>query len=179
VAQIKFQETKLSGAYIIDIEPFEDERGLFARAWCRKEFEVLGLNAGIMQANISKNRRRGTLRGLHWQQQPYAECKLLRCTRGSIFDVIVDLRPESDTFKAWIGVELNEENHRMLLVPENFAHGFQTMEDNTEVFYQVTQFYTPEAERGARYDDPAFKIDWPLAVTALSGKDAEWQPFGS
>ena len=176
---MKFQETKLAGAYVIDIEPFEDERGLFARAWCQREFEALGLGSGIVQANISQNKQSGTLRGLHWQQRPYAECKLLRCTRGSIFDVIVDLRPDSDTFKSWIGVELTEQNHRMLLVPEEFAHGFQTLEDNTEIFYQVTQFYTPEGERGARYDDPAFTIEWPLAVTALSEKDAGWKPFDS
>ena len=176
---MKFRETELSGAYIIDIEPFEDDRGLFARAWCRKEFEAHGLNPSIVQANISKNRHRGTLRGLHWQRDPYAECKLLRCTRGSIYDVIVDLRPESDTFKSWVGVELTEENHRMLLVPENFAHGFQTLQDNSEVFYQVTQFYTPGAECGARYDDPAFAIDWPQDVSAISEKDEGWIPFDS
>lgn len=174
---MKFSETQLSGAYIIDIEPFEDDRGLFARAWCQNEFEAHGLSFAMKQANISQNRKRGTLRGLHWQRPPYPECKLLRCTRGSIYDVIVDLRRDSDTFKSWIGVELSEQNHRMLLVPEYFAHGFQTLEDNSEVFYQVTEFYTPDAERGARYDDPAFAIDWPLDVTAISEKDSGWNPF--
>jgi dTDP-4-dehydrorhamnose 3,5-epimerase len=175
---VKFKETELSGAYVIDIDPFEDERGLFARAWCQREFEVHGLSSAIVQANISQNKKRGTLRGLHWQRQPHAERKLLRCTRGSVYDVIVDLRRDSDTFKSWLGVELTEQNHRMLLVPEDFAHGFQTLEDNSEVFYQVTQFYTPDAECGARYDDPAFAIDWPLDVSAISEKDAGWNPFG-
>lgn len=175
---MKFRETELPGAYIIDIEPFEDDRGLFARAWCQKEFEAHGLSSSIVQANISQNRKRGTLRGLHWQRQPYAECKLLRCTRGSVYDVIVDLRRDSDTFRSWVGVELTEQNHRMLLVPEDFAHGFQTLEDNSEIFYQVTHFYTPDAECGARYDDPAFAIDWPLDVTAISEKDVGWNPFG-
>jgi dTDP-4-dehydrorhamnose 3,5-epimerase len=179
VVAVKFQETKLSGAYIVDIEPLVDDRGLFARAWCQREFEALGLNADFVQANVSRNSKRGTLRGLHWQQRPYAECKLVRCTKGAIFDVVVDLRPESDTFKSWAGIELTEQNHRMLLVPEDFAHGFQTLEDDTEVFYQVTQFYTPEAERGALFDDPAFGIDWPLAVTSMSDKDAGWEPFDS
>ena len=168
---MKFRETELPGAYIIDIEPFEDDRGLFARTWCQREFEAHGLSSSIVQANISQNRQRGTLRGLHWQRQPYAECKLLRCTRGSVYDVIVDLRRDSDTFRSWVGVELTEQNHRMLLVPEDFAHGFQTLEDNSEIFYQVTQFYTPDAECGARYDDPAFAIDWPLDVTEISEKD--------
>jgi dTDP-4-dehydrorhamnose 3,5-epimerase len=177
VAAVKFKETELSGAYVIDIDPFEDERGLFARAWCQREFEVHGLSSAIVQANISQNKKRGTLRGLHWQRQPHAERKLLRCTRGSVYDVIVDLRRDSDTFKSWLGVELTEQNHRMLLVPEDFAHGFQTLEDNSEVFYQVTQFYTPDAECGARYDDPAFAIDWPLDVSAISEKDAGWNPF--
>ncbi len=176
---MKFRETELSGAYIIDIEPFEDDRGLFARTWCQREFEAHGLSSSIVQANISQNRKRGTLRGLHWQRQPYAECKLLRCTEGSVYDVIVDLRPDSDTFRSWVGVELTEQNHRMLLVPENFAHGFQTLEDNSEIYYQVTQFYMPDSECGARYDDPAFAIDWPLDVTAISEKDAGWTPFGS
>ena len=177
MASVNFQETALKGAYIIDIDPFEDDRGLFARAWCQKEFEEHGLNTSIVQANISFNKLCGTLRGLHWQRQPFAECKLLRCTKGSIYDVSVDLRPDSSTFKSWVGVELTEENHRMLLVPEDFAHGFQTLQDNTEVFYQVTQFYTPSAECGARYDDPEFKIDWPLEVTAISTKDSDWEPF--
>jgi dTDP-4-dehydrorhamnose 3,5-epimerase len=176
---VKFQETELSGAYIIDIDPFEDERGLFARIWCQKEFEAHGLNSSSVQANVSRSRKRGTVRGLHWQRQPYAECKLVRCTRGAVYDVIVDLRPDSGTFRSWIGVDLTEHNHRMLLVPENFAHGFQSLEDDSEVFYQVTQFYTPDAECGARYDDPAFVIDWPLDVKSISEKDRGWKPFGS
>ena len=174
---MKFSETSLPGAYVIDVERHEDERGWFARAWCRREFENHGLNGSIAQANLSQNRRRGTVRGLHWQVAPYAECKLVRCTRGAIFDAIADLRPDSPTYRSWVGVELTAANNRMLLVPEGFAHGFQTLEDDTQVFYQVTQFYAPESERGARYDDPAFGIEWPLAATEMSQKDLSWDPF--
>lgn len=172
-----FQETKLQGASIIDIKELVDERGFFARGWCKHEFEEYGLVSQVAQANISYNKKKGTLRGLHYQIEPYAETKLIRCTRGAIYDVIIDLRPKSSTYREWIGVELTADNHRMLYVPEVFAHGFQTLEDNTEVFYQVSAFYTPEAERGLRYDDPKFGINWPLEVSMISSKDANWPNY--
>jgi dTDP-4-dehydrorhamnose 3,5-epimerase len=172
-----FIETELKGAYIIEIERREDDRGFFARTWCQKEFEDHGLVARIVQANTSYNRLKGTLRGMHYQHAPHAETKLVRATRGAIYDVIVDLRPESPTYKRWIGVELTADNRRALFVPEGFAHGFQTLEDNTDVSYQVSAFYTPGAEGGLRYNDPAFDIQWPLPVSVVSGKDAAWPDF--
>jgi dTDP-4-dehydrorhamnose 3,5-epimerase len=172
-----FTETRLQGAYLIDIEKREDHRGFFARTWCQHEFGEHGLVARLVQANLSFNRQRGTLRGMHYQTPPYAEAKLVRCTRGAIYDVIVDLRPDSPSFKQWIGVELSAVNYRMLYVPEGFAHGFQTLEDNVEIMYQVTQFYTPEAEGGIRYNDPALGIMLPLEVTVISEKDAAWADF--
>jgi dTDP-4-dehydrorhamnose 3,5-epimerase len=172
-----FTETKLPGAYLIELEKFEDHRGFFARGWCQKEFEAHGLVPRIVQVNISYNKHRGTTRGLHYQVAPYAETKLMRCTRGAIYDVIVDLRPDSLTYMQWLGVELTAENHKMLYVPEGFAHGFQTLADDTEATYQVSQFYTPEAERGARYNDPAFGIKWPLEVQIISDKDKSWADY--
>ncbi len=172
-----FKKTALNDAYIVDIQEISDERGFFARAWCQREFKKHGLTSNIAQANISFNRYKGTLRGLHYQLAPYEEAKLVRCTRGSIFDVMVDLRPASTTYGKWVGAELNAENHRMLLVPEGFAHGFQTLQDDTEVFYQVSEFYTPNAERGTRYDDPTFGITWPLEVSIISDKDASWPRY--
>lgn len=172
-----FQETKLKGAYVIDIQRIEDERGFFARSWCKKEFAAERLVDRVVQANISYNKKKGTLRGMHYQRAPYEEAKLVRCTAGAIFDVIVDLRLESPTYKQWIGVELTSKNHRMLYVPENFAHGFQTLDDNTEVTYHVSQFYTPDAEKGLRYNDPAIAIEWPLEVEAISNKDGSWVDY--
>jgi dTDP-4-dehydrorhamnose 3,5-epimerase len=172
-----FTETDLKGSYIIEPEKREDERGFFARGWCQKEFEDHGLVPHIVQANISYNRKRGTLRGMHYQVAPYRETKLVRCTRGALYDVIVDVRPDSPTYKQWIGVELTADNYKMLYVPEGFAHGFITLEDNTEATYQVTEFYTPGAERGLRYDDPTFAIQWPIPVEVISGKDASWQDY--
>ncbi len=174
---MQFTKTGLEGAFIIDIQEISDPRGFFARGWCQREFEENGITANISQANISFNREKGTLRGLHYQKAPYEEAKLVRCTKGAIFDVAVDIRPDSSTFGKWVGAELTAQNHRMLLVPEGFAHGFQTLEDNTEVFYQVSEFYTPESEGGARYDDPAFGINWPIEVSVLSDKDANWPPI--
>lgn len=174
---MRFTETKLPGAYIIDVEPHHDERGFFARGWCQREFEDHGLVASIVQVNISTNERAGTLRGMHFQLQPHAETKLVRCTKGALFDVIIDLRPDSPTFMEWTGVELSAENHRMLYVPEDFAHGFLTLEDGTEAIYQVSEFYTPGAERGIRYDDPAFEVEWPHAVEVISDKDRAWPDF--
>ena len=166
-----FTETKLPGSYIIDIKKLEDERGFFGRSYCQHEFAELGLNTNPVQANVSFNKKKGTLRGLHMQVAPYSETKLVRCTRGAIWDVIVDVRPDSATYKKWIGVELTADNYRMLYVPEGFAHGFITLEDNTEIFYQITQFYTPGTERGYRWNDPAFAIQWPLAPIMISEKD--------
>jgi len=173
-----FKETPLSGAYVIDIQAMTDSRGWFARGWCKKEFDDHGVTSRLVQANLSQNTKKGTLRGLHYQLAPHEEAKLVRCTRGSVFDVAVDLRRDSSTYCQWFGVELTDRNHRMLLVPEGFAHGFQTLTDDTEVFYQVSQYYTPGAEQGARYDDPAFEIDWPLPVDVISDKDASWEAYG-
>lgn len=172
-----FIETELKDAYIIDIERREDPRGFFARTWCQQEFSAHNLTTMIAQANMSYNRQKGTLRGMHYQRPPYAETKLVRCTRGAIYDVIIDLRPDSPSYKRWIGVELTADNRRALFVPEGFAHGFQTLEDHSDVMYQVSQFYTPGAEGGIRYDDPAFGIEWPIEVAVISEKDAGWTDF--
>ena len=174
-----FTETKLRNAYIVEIEEVRDHRGFFARSWCMKEFESQGLNSSLAQVNISCNARKGTLRGMHYQVAPYGETKLVRCTGGAIYDVIIDLRQDSPTYMHWTGVELSAGNYKMLYVPENFAHGFQTLEDNTEVTYQVSQFYTPGAEQGIRYDDPTFEIQWPLDIGAISDKDANWPNYSS
>jgi dTDP-4-dehydrorhamnose 3,5-epimerase len=174
-----FEETILKGAFIIKLEQFGDNRGFFARAWCQKEFGKLAIENRIAQANLSFNLRKGTLRGMHYQVSPYEETKLVRCFRGAIYDVIVDLRPSSLTYRKWIGVELTDQNRWALFVPQGFAHGFQTLEDQTEVFYQVSEFYTPGAERGARYNDPAFGIEWPLPVSVISDKDAAWEDYQS
>jgi dTDP-4-dehydrorhamnose 3,5-epimerase len=171
-----FTETKLEGAYIIDLDRREDGRGFFARAFCQHEFEEHGLNPVIAQANVAFNSRRGTMRGMHFQSPPAAETKLVRCTRGAILDVIVDLRPESDTYLEHISVELTAENGRALYVPERFAHGYQVLEDATETSYQVGEFYAPNTEGGLHHDDPALAIKWPLAVTEISDKDRVW-PF--
>lgn len=174
---MKFYEIGLRNAYLIDLEERVDERGFFARAWCMREFEENGLLPRMVQANISFNKNKGTLRGMHYQIAPYHEAKLVRCTRGAIFDVIIDLREGSPTFKNWFGVELNEHNRKMIFVPEGFGHGFQTLVDNTEVFYQVSEFYTPSAEKGLRYNDPVIRVDWPLPVSTISGKDASWPDY--
>ncbi len=172
-----FTETQLTGAYIIEIEKLKDNRGFFARSWCQNEFEKHGLNARIVQANVSYNKKKGTMRGMHYQKAPYEETKLVRCTRGAIYDVIIDLRPTSPTFTQWIGVELTAGNYKMLFVPENFAHGFQTLTDDSEVIYQVSQFYTPGSESGIRWDDPAFKINWPVEIQVISDKDKSWSNY--
>ena len=172
-----FEEATLSGAYSIELEKRGDERGFFARAWCRREFEELGLNTAIVQANISRTQERGTIRGMHMQVAPAAETKLIRCTRGSIFDVIIDLRKDSPTYTQWFGAELTQDNYKMLYVPEDFGHGFITLEDDCEVTYLVTQFYTPGAEGGIRWNDPAFNIEWPLEPAVLSEKDAAHPDF--
>jgi dTDP-4-dehydrorhamnose 3,5-epimerase len=172
-----FTETKLRGAFIIDVGRVEDERGFFARTWCQREFEAHGLCARVVQCNTSFNKHKGTLRGMHYQAAPYAEAKLVRCTRGAIYDVIIDLRPDSPTLKGWVAAELTEDNRRMLYAPEGFAHGYQTLEDNTEVFYQMSQFYVPEYARGVRWDDPAFKISWPVEKHIISERDQAFPDF--
>lgn len=169
-----FTETKLKGAFIIDMERREDNRGFFARAFCQKEFAAHGLKQNIAQANVAFNRKRGTLRGMHFQIPPAAETKLVRCTRGAIIDIIVDLRPESPTYLDHVAVELTADNHRALYVPERFAHGYQVLRDSTETSYQVGEFYTPGLEGGLRYDDPGLRLQWPLPVTEISEKDTKW-----
>src|SRR5712691_10683153 len=172
-----FVETKLAGAFIIEIDARQDSRGFFARAFCLREFTDRGLKPLIAQANIAFNNRKGTLRGMHFQFPPAAETKLVRATRGSIVDIIVDLRPESPTYLEHIAVELSAQNHRVLYVPERFAHGYQVLEDVTETSYQVGEFYTPGAEGGLPYSDPALGLTWPLPVAEISPKDAAWRPL--
>lgn len=175
---MRFHETQLKGAYIIELEKREDDRGFFARSWCTQEFKDQGLNSNLVQCNISFNRQRGTLRGMHYQAPPHEETKLVRCTRGAIFDVIIDIRPESPTFKQWVAFELAAENRKMLYIPEGMAHGFQTLEDKTEVFYQMSEFYHPQSARGVRWNDPAFEIDWPKAhQRMISDKDQSYLDF--
>jgi dTDP-4-dehydrorhamnose 3,5-epimerase len=166
-----FAETKLKGAYLIDLDKHEDERGFFARSWSSDEFEKHGLNPRLVQCNISFNKKVGTVRGLHYQSSPYQEAKLVRCTMGSLYDVIVDLRSDSSTFKRWFSVELTAQNRRALYVPEGVAHGFQTLVDNTEVFYQMSEFFHPECARGLRWDDPALGIVWPVEEKIISTRD--------
>lgn len=168
---MKFTETSLKGAYLIEPERVEDERGFFARSFCQHEFADHGLISTFVQCNISFNNKKGTLRGMHYQTDPFPETKLVRCTRGKIFDVIIDLRPESVSFKEWFGVELSAQNRSMLYIPNGFAHGFQTLSDEAELFYQMSEFYHPECARGVRWNDGAFAIDWPLAVSMISEKD--------
>ncbi len=170
-----FTETKLQGAYIIDIDRKEDSRGFFARAFCQKEFVAQGLKPVIAQANVAFNHQKGTLRGMHFQYPPAAETKLVRCTRGAILDIIVDLRPESPTYLEHIAVELNEDNSRALYVPERFAHGYQVLRDKTETSYQVGEFYTPGAEGGLPYNDLRLGLEWPLPVSTISEKDQNWR----
>ncbi len=176
-ARMIFAETEVNGAFVIEPERKEDERGFFARTWCRKEFLARGLNPHLAQCSISYSKKKGTLRGLHYQAAPHEEAKLIRCTRGAIYDVILDLRRDSPTFKRWMALKLTPENNRMLYVPEGFAHGFQTLEDHTEVFYQSSEFYHPKFERGVRWNDLTFGIEWPLEVSVISEKDSSLEDF--
>jgi dTDP-4-dehydrorhamnose 3,5-epimerase len=169
-----FTETALPGTFTIDVEPRRDQRGFFARTFCGDEFARRGLPAAFVQCSISFNKQRGVLRGMHYQAEPRPEGKLVRCTRGAIWDVIVDLRPDSSNYRRWVGVELTEENGRAVCAPGGFAHGFQTLVDNSEVFYQMTEFHDPELARGVRWDDPAFGIAWPLPHPILSERDAAY-----
>ncbi len=170
-----FTETKLKGAFVIDVERREDSRGFFARAFCQHEFEEHGLKPIIAQANIAFNNKAGTIRGMHFQFPPVAETKLVRCTRGAILDIIVDMRPESPTFLEHISVELTEDNYRALYVPERFAHGYQVLRDNTDTSYQVGEFYTPGCEGGLHFNDPRLGLKWPLPVSVISDKDRIWK----
>ncbi|MBX3013814.1 MAG: dTDP-4-dehydrorhamnose 3,5-epimerase [Caldilineaceae bacterium] len=172
-----FQPTKLADAYLVEVQPIRDERGFFARAWCVQEFADHGLDTKLVQCNLSFNQQRGTLRGMHYQQEPHAETKLVRCIRGAIYDVIIDLRPTSPTYLQWLGVTLSAANRSMLYIPKGFAHGFQTLADETEVFYQMSDFYAPAAAQGLRWNDPHFGIDWPLPVTVISAKDQAYPDF--
>jgi dTDP-4-dehydrorhamnose 3,5-epimerase len=172
-----FTETKLKGAFIIDLDRRVDERGFFARAFCQHEFRDHGLKPVIAQANIASNHKKGTLRGMHFQYPPMAETKLVRCTRGAILDIIVDLRPESRTYLQHVAVELNEENMTALYVPERFAHGYQALRDGTDTSYQVGEFYAPNTEGGLRYDDPKLGLEWPLPVSVISPKDQAFPPL--
>jgi dTDP-4-dehydrorhamnose 3,5-epimerase len=172
-----FTELEVKGAFVIEPDKKEDARGYFARTWCRKEFLAHGLNPSLVQCNISYSKKKGTLRGLHLQAPPHEEAKLVRCTRGAIYDVILDLRRDSPTFRRWIALELTAENNRVVYVPEGFAHGFQSLEDATEVFYQTSDFYCPKAEWGVRWNDPTFGVEWPLGVSVISEKDASLEDF--
>jgi dTDP-4-dehydrorhamnose 3,5-epimerase len=174
-----FSETPLRGAYIIDPERIDDARGFFARTWCQHEYEARGLTARVAQCSISFNKVRGTLRGLHYQTGSRSEAKLVRCTVGAVYDVIVDLRAHSPTFRHHFGVVLDAQDRRMLFAGEGFAHGFQTLEDATEVFYQISEFYAPEHAAGVRWNDPAFGITWPLPPTVMSERDRTYRDFAS
>ncbi len=172
-----FTETSIKGAYIIELEKRADARGFFARSWCSQEFAEHNLNPNIVQVNIGFNIQKGTLRGIHYQAAPYEETKLVRCTSGAIYDVVVDLRPDSPTHKQWMGVELTAENYKMLYIPEGCGHGYQTLVDNTEIQYLTSQFYCREAARGVRFDDPAFGIRWPLPIHIISEQDQNWSNY--
>ena len=172
-----FTQTKLKGAYIIEIEPKEDERGFFARIWDKVEFKKVGLNTQLVQCSISFNKVEGTLRGMHYQKDPFGEEKIVGCTKGKIFDAIVDLRENSSTFKDYFAIELSQKNHKMLYVPGGFAHGFITLNDNCEVFYQISTIYIPEVASGVRWDDPAFSIKWPIKPIVISEKDKSYPNY--
>jgi len=174
---MKFTETAVQGGYLIEVEPRGDARGFFARGFCRREFEAHGLNPNVAQANLSFNREKATLRGMHFQAPPHAENKLVRCTRGSIFDVALDLRHDSPTALRWAGVTLSAENHSMLYIPEGCAHGYLTLEDDTEVFYLVSEFYAPDCEGGVLWNDPAFGIEWPIPPVVISERDRKHPLF--
>ena len=176
---MKFDEVPLPGAYLIELEPMVDERGFFARTWCEEEFRLHGLNASLAQCSVSFNTRRNTLRGMHYQSEPHAEAKVVRCIAGAIYDVLLDLRPGSPTYLGWYAAELSAANRRMLYIPEGFAHGFQTLVDHCEVFYQISRPYSPEYARGVRWNDPRFGIEWPDRNPILSPKDSAFADFQS
>ena len=172
-----FVETKLAGAYLVELEPYEDERGFFALSWSEKEFAARGLDSRLVECNVSFNRKKGTLRGMHYQEAPHGQVKLVRCTSGAIFDVIIDLRPSSPTFKQWVGTELSAENHRALYIPKDFAHGFQTLTEDSEILYQMSDPYVPGSGRGVRWNDSAFGIQWPDGDRIIIERDNEYPDF--
>jgi len=172
-----FEKTSLEGAHVVKLQAVTDDRGFFARSWCKQEFSDHDLNTNCVQTNISFNKWKGTLRGMHYQAELFGEVKIVRCTRGAIYDVIIDLREESGTYLEWIGIELNDENREMLYIPKGFAHGFLTLKDDTEVYYQMSEYYKPDAARGLRFDDPTFNIQWPAAIKTISEKDTSWPDF--
>lgn len=172
-----FTETKVQGAFLITPEKILDERGFFARTWSEQEFEERGLDFGLVQCSLSFNNRRGTLRGMHYQREPYAETKIVRCTRGVIYDVVLDLRRDSQTFKEWEAVNLSADNHQMLYIPKGCAHGFQTLTEDAEVFYQMSEYYRPESAAGVRWNDAAFRIDWPLEVSVIAQRDSAYPDY--
>jgi len=174
---MKFTPTSIAGAYLVQLERIEDVRGFFARSWCREEFKSQKISSDLVQCNISYNTKKGTLRGMHFQTDPKAEDKLVRCTLGSIYDVILDLRPESPTHLKWEGFELTSQNRDMLYIPKGLAHGFQTLEDETEVFYQMSEFFAPECASGVLWNDPAFNIQWPLTSPIVSDKDQSYPSY--
>jgi dTDP-4-dehydrorhamnose 3,5-epimerase len=172
-----FTGTRIKGAFIIDLDRREDHRGFFARSWCQREFKNHGLNPALVQINVGFSPRKGTLRGLHFQLAPYEEVKVSRCTMGAMFDVVVDLRPDSQTYKHWVGVELTADNRHMLYIPEGCARGYLTLVDNTEMYYLTSQFYASDYARGVRYNDSTFGIDWPVAVDVISDADRSWPDY--
>lgn len=174
---MQFHSTPIADVFIVDVEPIEDSRGFFARAWCSREFQEQGLKNTIAQCNLSYNYKQGSIRGMHYQLPPHEEVKMVRCISGAIFDVVIDLRKDSPTYKKWFGAELSAANYKMLYVPEGFAHGYQTLEKDSVVFYQVTEYYQPGAERGVRWDDPVFNIAWPLPLSEISDKDKSYPDF--
>lgn len=176
---MKFQSTKIPGVVVIDIERLGDERGFFARSWCAQEFAAQGLTTTMAQSSVAYTAHAATVRGLHYQASPHAEEKLVRCVRGAAYVVVADIRPDSPTHRQWLGVELSADNHRMLYVPRLCAQGYQTLVDDTELLYQMSEFYVPESARGVAYDDPAFGIHWPLPVSVISPKDQSWQRYAA
>ncbi|MFO0902210.1 MAG: dTDP-4-dehydrorhamnose 3,5-epimerase [Pirellulales bacterium] len=176
---MRFVPTKLAGAYLVELEPVQDERGCFARTWCRRTFADQGLVADLVQCSMSHNRRRGTLRGMHFQRAPHEETKLVRCSRGAVFDVIIDLRPDSPTFRQWAGFELTADNFRSLYIPPGLAHGFQTLADEVDVSYMMSNWHESASASGVRWNDPAFGIEWPLTPSVISDRDRNYSDFTS
>lgn len=176
---MNFQETKIAGSYVIDVRRIEDDRGFFGRTWCRQELGELGLSQDIVQVNTALSLAEGTLRGMHFQRSPHSEVKIVSCPSGAVFDVVLDLRPESPSFRQWFGVELTGDNFRMLYIPEGCAHGYQTLQDNSVLNYTTSAMYAPDHATGVRFDDPAFGIEWPLPVGMISAADAGWLDFSS
>lgn len=174
---MKFTQTKLQGAFIIELEKREDERGFFARFFGKNELKKIGVNIDIVQMNISANPKEGTLRGMHYQKHPFQEVKIVSCIKGAVYDVIIDLRKDSPTYKKWFGVELSAKNRRQLYIPKDFAHGYLTLKNNSEVLYLVSEYYTPNSEGGLRFDDPIFRIKWPTQIKIISEKDKSWEDF--